>query len=499
MKNKVLRIFGLLMALVLLPVLWSCGAAKLYGAGVSVDLNDQIVLYDDDNIRLDKIDFAIYQSTKTDKEMADLRSKDGVIPISSVAKVSFADIDILNVESTNPNNENGANYAVETYSARVSSTATHFTFQAVRFFKGYQNNAKTPVLLQAALKTKGDATEYSKRFGHSYSLDDFDLSVVYANGEVEAVRDGVEFILPKDSKKIQTHGGLLVSTFKYGNQTTSALSAIYGGTKPLIIFDFSMGFWDAIFVSPFAWVSGLFGFAGSLILLIILTTIFMRTITWPVYTNTNLFTAKMQEIQPQIERIRQKYAGRADERSKMQMNMEMQALYKKSGVNFFGCFGLQIIQLVVFSIMWQIVTRIALPGGTFSDRIADTKFFGIELMTGAGSWTWPHLLMVGLMTLTQIGYLLFTQRKPKWQRPKMPQPKIKTPGTPNPKVMQIVMMVVMVGMFTVFSFNSINTMSFYWIVGNIYSFGQINLQRFLEYKKHLKKEKEKALGGTYDV
>jgi YidC/Oxa1 family membrane protein insertase len=55
---------------------------------------------------------------------------------------------------------------------------------------------------------------------------------------------------------------------------------------------------------------------------------------------------KMKDIQPQMEAIKKKYEGKNDQL--LQMNQEIQALYKKSGVNPFGSCLPVFLQIPIF-------------------------------------------------------------------------------------------------------------------------------------------------------
>lgn len=61
-------------------------------------------------------------------------------------------------------------------------------------------------------------------------------------------------------------------------------------------------------------LSNLFG--GFYIIGLLITTILVRTIAWPIYAKTNDMTLKMQLMQPELNKIQEKYATRQDDRSK---------------------------------------------------------------------------------------------------------------------------------------------------------------------------------------
>lgn len=45
---------------------------------------------------------------------------------------------------------------------------------------------------------------------------------------------------------------------------------------------------------------------------------------------------KMQEIQPELQKIQNKYKGKTDQQSQMRMYQETQALYQKYDIHPFG-------------------------------------------------------------------------------------------------------------------------------------------------------------------
>ena len=62
---------------------------------------------------------------------------------------------------------------------------------------------------------------------------------------------------------------------------------------------------------------------------VILITILINIIILPIMIKSTVSQQKMQLIQPEMERIQNKYKGRKDQTSQMRMSAEIQALYKK--------------------------------------------------------------------------------------------------------------------------------------------------------------------------
>ena len=55
----------------------------------------------------------------------------------------------------------------------------------------------------------------------------------------------------------------------------------------------------------------------------------------------------MQMLQPELQKIQNKYAGKTDDRSRMMQAQEMQALYKKNNISPFGSILVMFIQLPI--------------------------------------------------------------------------------------------------------------------------------------------------------
>ncbi len=77
--------------------------------------------------------------------------------------------------------------------------------------------------------------------------------------------------------------------------------------------------------------------------------------------------AKMNLAQPDMQRVQAKYATKKDPQSQQQMQMEMMQVYKKHGINAFGCL-MPFLQMPIFIAMYAVVRRITLKGGIWSTK-----------------------------------------------------------------------------------------------------------------------------------
>ncbi len=77
-------------------------------------------------------------------------------------------------------------------------------------------------------------------------------------------------------------------------------------------------------------MTGVLGFA------IIIFTLIIKTLLFPLIIKQQKSTYKMQALKPEMDAIRDKYAGKKDQVSQQKMAMEMQDFQKANGVNMLG-------------------------------------------------------------------------------------------------------------------------------------------------------------------
>ncbi len=109
-----------------------------------------------------------------------------------------------------------------------------------------------------------------------------------------------------------------------------------------------MAIWNAL-VSAMEWVLQQFYLlTHSYGLAIILMTILVRVVIMPLYHGQLRYMRKMQEMQPELKRIQQKYKGDAQ-----RINQETMDLYKRAGTNpLSGCIPM-IVQLPILYALYE--------------------------------------------------------------------------------------------------------------------------------------------------
>ena len=117
------------------------------------------------------------------------------------------------------------------------------------------------------------------------------------------------------------------------------------------------GFWSTYIIANLSrvllWLSGLFG--NNYAMGIIVFTIIIRLLLFPLNKMQANSTRKMQEIQPELDAIKEKYPNK-DRASMEAMQAEQQALMEARGVNqFAGCLPM-LIQLPVMIALYNSIT-----------------------------------------------------------------------------------------------------------------------------------------------
>ena len=130
-------------------------------------------------------------------------------------------------------------------------------------------------------------------------------------------------------------------------------SALLAGKSPGIIVGPIARFLGMIYNILFNFIYS-FIRSGSLGIAIILFTIFVKLILFPLFFTSQKSTYKMQKLQPELNKIREKYADKKDQASQQRMAYEMQEFQKKNGINLFGgCLPL-LIQLPILYALFYI-------------------------------------------------------------------------------------------------------------------------------------------------
>jgi YidC/Oxa1 family membrane protein insertase len=169
------------------------------------------------------------------------------------------------------------------------------------------------------------------------------------------------------------------------------LHAIGGGVERTL--DFGMfGFISVIFLKGLRWIYSVVGNYG---LAIILLTVVIRVLLFPLMHSSTVSMRRMQKLQPKVKEIQARYKKKkGDPQSRAKMNQEMMALYKEEGVNpMGGCLPM----LVQLPILWALYTLFLK-----AIELRHAPFFGwIQDLSAKDPYYITPILMTATMWLQQ--------------------------------------------------------------------------------------------------
>ena len=285
------------------------------------------------------------------------------------------------------------------------------------------------------------------------------------------------------------------------------------------------GWFVWLLVRPIAFFIDRFSIGGSLALGIILTTLMVRTLAWPVYAKSNDMSLRMTLAQPEMTRIQAKYANRKDPLSQQKMQREMMAVWKKYKINPLGCLVIPFIQFPLFMAMYNAVQRY--PNGAYTypeghkyagsvktvctwfkhmntdpDKCdLHTKFCGIDLSKGITNIkelgnisNWVYIILPLLVGITMVACQLVSQMKPSYAKKAYPN-QAANPQADQTKKMMTIMIIFMTIMMVLMSFRS-GTLALYWVIGNVYTIGQTLLNRKINEIKWTKAQETNTITGV---
>ena len=222
--------------------------------------------------------------------------------------------------------------------------------------------------------------------------------------------------------------------------------------------------WFIWFEKPIFWLLGsLFHAVGNFGVAIILLTVIVRGMMFPVAQRQFASMAAMRAIQPKMKALQERYK---DDKAKQQQ--EVMALYKAEGVNpLAGCLPI-FLQIPVFFALYKVLTlSIEMRHQPFVLWIKDLSApdpLHIVNLFGLLDFTPPSFLAIGVLALL-LGFTMFLQFK-------------LNPAAADPMQQQMFMIMPWVMMFVMAGFAA--GLLIYWITSNLLTIAQ---QKFL-YSRH---------------
>ena len=203
--------------------------------------------------------------------------------------------------------------------------------------------------------------------------------------------------------------------------------------------------WFGFISQPMVWfVNFLYSLVGNYGIAIILMTIVIKILLWPLAQKSYKSMERMRKIQPFMKQIQEKYKD-----DKQEMQREIMRLYKAYKVNpAAGCLPI-LIQLPVFIGLYQgLMNAVELRHASFITYLPFTDKFWLADLSAADPYYITPLVM---------GATMFIQQK-------------MTPAPGDP--MQAKMMMFMPLIFIFFFLNFPSGLVVYWLINNVLSIGQ---------------------------
>ena len=299
---------------------------------------------------------------------------------------------------------------VDVMRARPTDLAERSRYEGQFAFAGVDNH----YFLAAALPSDGE-TRIDYRPVSSVSLEHdlvaFDLTVASGQAAVQV------FLGPKDF---------------------DVLAAVH----PDLVRAVDFGWFSALVVPLHRTLKWLNGFVGNYGWSIILLTVLINIVIFPLRHKSVVSMRKMQELAPEMKAIQARYAHlKATDPAKQKMQQETMALYKKHGANpVSGCLPMLLTMPILFAMFRLLSAAVEIRGAPFTLWITDLSVHDPFFVT--------PLLMSASM---------FVQQRLQ-------------PSAADP--MQQKMMLLMPIMFTFFFLWAPSGLVLYWLTSNLFGIGQ---------------------------
>lgn len=240
-------------------------------------------------------------------------------------------------------------------------------------------------------------------------------------------------------------------TFNYkiylGPKRTETLGALGSNLEQVVNF----GFFTVVAKPLQVFLKSIYSVIGNYGIAIILLTTLVKVLFWPISAKGYRSMQRMKDLQPKMEKIKEKYA---DDRERL--SMEMMQLYKTHKVNPMGGCLPMVVQIPVFFALYRVLlTSIELRHAPFMLWIQDLSAPD-RLLPNLGL---PYLGGIPVLTLLMGGSMFLQQKL---------TPTAGAAAEPQMKMM-------MYGMPVIFTFMFLNFPSglvLYWLVNNMLGIAQ---------------------------
>lgn len=229
------------------------------------------------------------------------------------------------------------------------------------------------------------------------------------------------------------------------------------------------------------------------LLAIFFVTVIVRGLMMLLTFRQTMANAKMTELQPEIQKIQNKYPNaNTNNTEKQRMAEEMNRLYKKNKINPLGSLLIMFIQFPVFICVWGALSgNAALASGTvlglnLSLGIRDVLFNGANWTAAGNFGAVTALILFLLMSGAQVVSMLLPQWMQKARAKKAARLGVNPSQNEQTNRMKM-FTYIMLAMIIFMGFSLVSAMGVYWFVGALFSIGQTLITQAIISKKMKKK------------
>jgi YidC/Oxa1 family membrane protein insertase len=191
-------------------------------------------------------------------------------------------------------------------------------------------------------------------------------------------------------------------------------------------------------------MNALKGLLGSYAAAIIVLTLLIKTLMWPMQNKATASMKRMQDLQPKMTALREKYAD-----DPQKLNLEMMGLYKKHGINpLAGCLPM-LIQIPIFFGFYNMLGKAV--------ELRNSSFLWVNDLSQADTVAMVAGFPVNVLPLLMAGTMFYQMQL--------------TPKTGDP--MQQRIFTFMPLMFVMFCYNYASALALYWTVQNVFTIVQL--------------------------
>ena len=170
--------------------------------------------------------------------------------------------------------------------------------------------------------------------------------------------------------------------------------------------------WFWFFAQPMLWmINWLYALVGNYGIAIILMTLILRILIWPLTRKSYVSTMAMQKMQPELQRVQKLYAN-----DKVRLQMEMMKIYQTHKTSpMSGCLPMLIQIPIFFALYKALLISVPMRSAHFlwiSDLAVMDPYFILPILMGATMWLQQYLQTPQTSNTNDIA--ASTQRVMKW-------------------------------------------------------------------------------------